>query len=380
MTEEFRQRSDILGTQVITRTTGKRLGVVSQLWVDIDSQAVVALSLRPNLFYGTAQPMMLDSIRQIGDVILVDDEDVIEDVDLEGYSNLIGYEVITETGELLGKVRGFRFDIDSGRLDALTIASIGLPLIPDQVVSTYELSIDEIVSSGPDRLIVVEGSEDRMNQLSVGVLERLGIGRAPWEKDEPQYLAPARPENQLPSGQPTQVNVQPRIQQPVEETWSDDDLGYDDEPRYREPIPIERNQEPPRQQYREAQAYPPPEAYEEDEEDELDNWGSLATVDDEEDNLDTKSTWVDEEEEEAIVVDYTPVVDTEPGTQPTPDSFEPGNLDEDPWAEQPQAEAEEDEDTLEVPAEATEDESERIPLNIPEKPKQKQPEYEEEGY
>ncbi|MCU0548489.1 MAG: PRC-barrel domain-containing protein [Leptolyngbya sp. Prado105] len=368
MTEEFRQRSDILGTQVITRTTGKRLGVVSQLWVDIDSQAVVALSLRPNLFYGTAQPMMLDSIRQIGDVILVDDEDVIEDVNLEGYSNLVGYEVITETGELLGKVRGFRFDVDSGRLDSLTIASIGLPLIPDQVVSTYELSIDEIVSSGPDRLIVVEGSEDRMNQLSVGVLERLGIGRAPWEKDEPQYLAPARPENQLPSGQPTQVEMRPRVQEPIttweeESTWSEDDLG--------EPIPLRRDPEPPRQQYREAEVYPTPDAYDDDEE-EIDNWGSLATVDDDDDNIDTQSTWVDEEEEDAIVVEYTPIVETEPNIPPTPENFEPGNLDEDPWAEQSQAEGDEEE---------PEPSGEPLPpLNIPDKPKQKQPEYEEEGY
>ncbi len=44
--EEIRQRSDLLGTQVITRDTGKKLGVVSQLWVDIDQQEVVALSLR----------------------------------------------------------------------------------------------------------------------------------------------------------------------------------------------------------------------------------------------------------------------------------------------------------------------------------------------
>lgn len=366
MTEEFRQRSDILGTQVITRTTGKRLGVVSQLWVDIDSQAVVALSLRPNLFYGTAQPMMLDSIRQIGDVILVDDEDVIEDVDLEGYSNLVGYEVITETGELLGKVRGFRFNVDTGRLDTLVIASIGLPLIPDQVVSTYELSIDEIVSSGPDRLIVVEGSEDRMNQISVGVLERLGIGKPPWEKDEPQYLAPARPENQLPSGQPTRIEMPQRVQEPIEQTWDDDDLG---EP---EPIPLRREPEPARQQYREAEVYPSPAAYDDDEED---NWGGLAAREDgyEEDYTDN---YVDVEEDEAIVVDYVPVVEPETSQlnpQPTPESFEPGNLDEDPWADKP-----EDEEA------ANDEEVASSPLpdlkTISEKPKQKQPEYEEEGY
>jgi sporulation protein YlmC with PRC-barrel domain len=57
--EEIRLRSDLLGTMVVTRDTGKKLGVISQLWVDIDQQEVVALSLRPNILYGTPQPMLL---------------------------------------------------------------------------------------------------------------------------------------------------------------------------------------------------------------------------------------------------------------------------------------------------------------------------------
>lgn len=222
--EEIRQRSDLLGTMVVTRDTGKKLGVVSQLWVDIDQQKVVALSLRPNLLYGTPQPMLLSSIRQIGDVILVDDEDVIEDLDTESYSSLINCEVITETGELLGKVRGFKFDIDTGEIVSLIIASVGLPLIPDQVVSTYELGIEEIVSSGPDRLIVFEGSEERMVQLSVGVLERLGIGRPPWERDDDEtYVVPIRTDNQLGTGLRTPVNTPVRQRDPVvQETWDED--------------------------------------------------------------------------------------------------------------------------------------------------------------
>lgn len=259
--EEIRQRSDLLGTLVVTRDTGKKLGVVSQLWVDIDRQEVVALSLRPNLLYGTPQPMLLSSIRQIGDVILVDDEDVIEDIDVEIYSNLINCEVITETGELLGKVRGFRFDIDSGRLTSLTIASLGIPLIPDQVVSTYELSVDEVVSSGPDRLIVFEGAEERIVQLSVGVLERLGLGKAPWERDdeyESGYVAPIRADNQLPTGLKTPVATPIREREPViQETWDEDNWG--------EPEPRQLRQQ---QMRREEPRY-----YDEDEED---NWSEAS--------------------------------------------------------------------------------------------------------
>ena len=228
MSAEFRQRADFLGTQVITRDTGRKLGVVSQLWVDIDRQDVVALSLRQNLFYGTPQPMMLDSIRQIGDVILVDSENVIEDIDVERYTSLINCEVITETGELLGKVRGYKFDIDTGKLETLVVAALGFPLIPDQVVSTFEMAMTEVVSSGPDRLIVYEGSEERLKQITVGFLERVGLGKAPWEKDN-EYAppAPVRTENQLPSGQrePLQAPAMrrpERVSEPVEETWDED--------------------------------------------------------------------------------------------------------------------------------------------------------------
>ena len=228
MSAEFRQRADFLGTQVITRDTGRKLGVVSQLWVDIDRQDVVALSLRQNLFYGTPQPMMLDSIRQIGDVILVDNENVIEDIDVERYTSLINCEVITETGELLGKVRGYKFDIDTGKLETLVVAALGFPLIPDQVVSTFEMAMTEVVSSGPDRLIVYEGAEERLKQITVGFLERVGLGKAPWEKDN-EYAppAPVRTENQLPSGQrePLQapaIRRPERVSEPIEETWDED--------------------------------------------------------------------------------------------------------------------------------------------------------------
>jgi sporulation protein YlmC with PRC-barrel domain len=225
-------RSDILGTQVITRDTGKRLGVVSQIWVDVDRREVVALSLRENLLAGLISDipryMMLSSIRQIGDVILVEDESAVSsNIEVNTYNSLIRNEVITETGELLGKVHSYMFDIDDGRVSSLIISSLGIPQIPDKLISTYELPIEEIVSSGPDRLIVFEGSEERLNQLTVGVLESLGIGKPPWESDEEDDYRPTviRTENQLGTGVPVRSTASQslRAAPPVQETWDEDD-------------------------------------------------------------------------------------------------------------------------------------------------------------
>ncbi len=204
--ELIRQRSDLINTQVITIDTAKSLGVVKEVLVDIDSREVVALGLRDNILAvpgNLARYMLLSSIRKLGDSILVDTDDVIEDIDPEAYTSLVNCEVVTESNYALGKVRGFRFSCEDGRLTSIIIASIGLPLIPDQVISTYELSIDEVVANGPNKLIVIEGTEERLDQLSVGFLERIGLGKAPWEDEYADYRPTVvRPENQLSAGMP----------------------------------------------------------------------------------------------------------------------------------------------------------------------------------
>ena len=51
-------RSELMGTQVITTDTGRRLGVVGEVVVDIDRREVVALGLRDNpcLLYTSPSP------------------------------------------------------------------------------------------------------------------------------------------------------------------------------------------------------------------------------------------------------------------------------------------------------------------------------------
>jgi sporulation protein YlmC with PRC-barrel domain len=246
--ENIRYRSDIINTQVITNDNAKRLGVVKDLLVDIDRREVVALGLRDNLLSVAGMPryMVIDSISQWGDVILVDNEDAIEDIDVDAYSSIINSEVITETGEMLGKVRGFKFDVETGKLTSIIIATLGIPQIPDRVLSTYELSIEEVVSSGPNRLIVFEGAEERLMQLTVGFLERVGIGKPPWERDEEDgyYTPQVRPDNQLGPGAPIRNTVSPpprRARPPVQqESWDDDD--YEEQPL--QPLPRRQQREP----------------------------------------------------------------------------------------------------------------------------------------
>ena len=264
-----------MGTQVITRDSGRRLGVVGEVVVDIDRREVVALGLRDNpltrFLPGLPRWMPLDRIRQVGDVILVDSADSLsEGFAADRYGRIINCQVITESGQQLGRVLGFSFDIETGELTTLVMGALGVPLLGEGVLSTWEIPVDEIVSSGADRIIVYEGAEDKLKQLNSGFLEKLGVGGASWEEQERErYRLNVVPvENQLSSGQPAETAPlqlessqaerfeaeQPELEYVELEQPREQDMRRR---RYLDELPIDEP-EPYREteRYREAERYP----------------------------------------------------------------------------------------------------------------------------
>jgi len=253
-------RSELMGTQVITTDTGRRLGVVGEVVVDIDRREVVALGLRDNpltrFLPGLPKWMPLESIKQVGDVILVDSIDSLNDnFTPERYSNIINCQVITESGELLGRVLGFSFDIETGELISLVMGAIGVPLLGEGVLSTWEIPVDEIVSSGTDRIIVYEGAEEKLNQLSSGFLEKLGVGGSSWDSREySKYSSNLVPvENQLLSGSETdKENYLLEASQVNQLSYED---GFEDEMEYVEVDDSQGNSQSKKKLYLENDDY-----------------------------------------------------------------------------------------------------------------------------
>jgi sporulation protein YlmC with PRC-barrel domain len=206
---------------------------------------VVALGLRDNpltrFLPGLPKWMPLESIKQVGDVILVDSLDSLsESFSPERYGKVINCQVITESGQLLGRVLGFSFDIETGDLISLVMGAVGVPLLGEGVLSTWEIPVEEIVSSGTDRIIVYEGAEEKLKQLSSGLLEKLGVGGSSWDEREVNgYSANLVPvENQLLSGSESeqQNNLVEENEEVVEQDDYQDDYedDYEDELEYLE--------------------------------------------------------------------------------------------------------------------------------------------------
>jgi sporulation protein YlmC with PRC-barrel domain len=220
--------------------------VVGEVVVDIDRREVVALGLRDNpltrFLPGLPRWMPLQSIRQVGDVILVDSADSLaEGFNPDRYSRVINCQVITEAGEQLGKVLGFSFDIETGELTTLVLGALGIPLLGEGVLSTWELTVEEIVSSGPDRIIVYEGAEEKLKQLGTGLLEKLGVGGPSWEQEERErYRLNMVPvENQLAAGQPSVQEQQRRIEPATNRRFEpEEDYDYVEVEQRREREPL----------------------------------------------------------------------------------------------------------------------------------------------
>ena len=160
-------RSLIMDKEVITRTSGKRLGYVNQIYVDPARLEVISVYMRQSVTSigaTNSDHVLISSLRQIGDVVLVHDESALLDPPADetyGYIRMVGTEVQTEDGTSLGKVRDFIFNPDNGQVVNIKYDALGLPSIPQSLLSCYSLGWQDIIAVGPTKTIVRRGAERR---------------------------------------------------------------------------------------------------------------------------------------------------------------------------------------------------------------------------
>ncbi|KAI7836888.1 hypothetical protein COHA_009220 [Chlorella ohadii] len=169
-----------MNKEVITRTSGRRLGYVQQMFVDPDTLSVVSLYLRKAASSIGAkngeEHMRLYSVKQVSDVILVHDENVLMDPPADetlGFYPLVGATVVTQDAQELGKVRDYVFDPDTGAIGTIKYDRLGIPTIPQQLFDCYCISYAEVVALGPTRVIVRAGTAQRAIKQNDGILDNL---------------------------------------------------------------------------------------------------------------------------------------------------------------------------------------------------------------
>ncbi|OIW07443.1 hypothetical protein TanjilG_19284 [Lupinus angustifolius] len=182
------RRSNLLAKQVISIRSALSLGFVSQLWVDTTSWMVLFAEVRPNLLSGDSEKFLLEDIKQVGDVILVQDESVTEnEFKMIGLETLVGYKVVTPSQRNIGKVRGYTFSINSGAVEELELDSFGLSIIPSTLVSTYSLVVEDVLEVVSDAVVVSEAAASRIQRLSKGFLGNQNVGTSMDDFEDYDY-------------------------------------------------------------------------------------------------------------------------------------------------------------------------------------------------
>ncbi|XP_047320479.1 uncharacterized protein LOC124924491 [Impatiens glandulifera] len=172
-------RSKMVAKQVISSRSALSLGFISQLWVDTNSWLVVVIEVRPSLLSGESERFLLDDVSQVGDVVLVPDESVMEnEMKMIGLETLVGYDVVTEGQRNMGKVRGYTFDINTGAIESLELDSFGISIIPSTLVSTYSLFVEDVVEVEPDMVVVHESAASRIQRLTKGLWDTHLMGNS----------------------------------------------------------------------------------------------------------------------------------------------------------------------------------------------------------
>ncbi|KAL4275741.1 hypothetical protein AHAS_Ahas20G0137500 [Arachis hypogaea] len=165
------------GKEVVSIRSALSLGFITQLWVDTTSWMVLFVEVRPNLLSGDADKFLLEDISQVGDVVLVPDERVIENgFKMVGLETLVGYKVVTPSQRNIGKVRGYTFSLNSGAVEELELDSFGLSIIPSTLVSTYSLLVEDVLEVVSDAVVVREAAASRIQRLSKGFLGNQNVG------------------------------------------------------------------------------------------------------------------------------------------------------------------------------------------------------------
>nr|XP_043636165.1 uncharacterized protein LOC122607291 [Erigeron canadensis] len=166
---ELMKRSNIVAKQVISIESALCLGFVSQLWVDTNTWRVVIVEVRPNLLSGEQEMFFLEDTKQVGDVVLIKDETVMDnEFKMVGLETLVGYNVVTPGRRDIGKVRGYTFNINSGVVESLELDSFGISIIPSSLVSTYALLVEDILEVLLDTIVVHEAAASRIQRLTKG--------------------------------------------------------------------------------------------------------------------------------------------------------------------------------------------------------------------
>ncbi|KAG2426750.1 hypothetical protein HXX76_012807 [Chlamydomonas incerta] len=164
---------------------------MGEAWVDPQRLEVVSFEVESKRGVGSSVigNVPLAMLKQIGDVVLVQDELPPDQVPLDGrygFIKLLGLEVRSRTGRVLGKIRDIAFNPDTGAISRIEYDDFGLRFLPVNFFDTFSVPAELVESAISGYVVVAPEGESYQRQEKQGILS--GILRGLGTRQQPMGL------------------------------------------------------------------------------------------------------------------------------------------------------------------------------------------------
>ncbi|NJK36931.1 MAG: photosystem reaction center subunit H [Oscillatoriales cyanobacterium RM2_1_1] len=161
---------DVLNQLVLDAQTIEEVGKVSSIQLDPQTHQVLGITCKSGLLGRKKQFLPWSQIQTFGkDSVLVQSQ-TLEVEPPEKTASLIGHQLWTDAGNQAGKIVGYRFDPQTGRIAVYLFVSNGWQGITDGV---YQFPTSAIASIGPKRLLAADSVIKASEQHAPGVTQKM---------------------------------------------------------------------------------------------------------------------------------------------------------------------------------------------------------------
>lgn len=164
----------IIGKKVLSRLDGQRIDSVRDIVISKDHARIVALILDEGGLFSPATAVGFENVVSFGkDAVVITDSKQVVRVDhfpavkeiMDDRDSLVGKKVFTESGDQMGKIEDVYFDESTGNLTALEISG---KLVATARNSSAQLTMSDLVSIGPDAVIINMGAVPKLEAQVAG--------------------------------------------------------------------------------------------------------------------------------------------------------------------------------------------------------------------
>ena len=152
--------ADLCNLKIISVNEGKQVSTVKDIIIDPTNGSVAFFVIDQPIDYLGARIIAFEDVLGLGDyALIINDSNVIQDVAhnslaielLERGVKVIGSQVLTTKGGLIGKVSEFMIDEETGRIAVFNLE--------DEEGKTSQCPCDQVITYGRDIIMIEEGKQ-----------------------------------------------------------------------------------------------------------------------------------------------------------------------------------------------------------------------------